>query len=555
LNLVLIVILCLWLSAVVWEGRNLTPLFLEKIISGFYNSPDLNCGLDNLYHMSMAQMIKTYHIPSTGLDELPYTPYHFGSHFLFAQISTVLGISIVDMYHVGFPIIFVPLFFYVVFLVFHQFKELSGSTALFDYFFWVLSFALFIGILPVHPEGIAFRTSLAWNSILKSESYLISMLFFVMSLSFIIVPILKEGSMKTSPPLVLFSIFLLIMIGICKLSTLFILDVVLGYLYFRYRLYKSVLPTLFLISAAAISFFLIYLVNDPKASGGGIEFLHFYKNFIHSRFPFFIFLSFLWTFLLLAIGLFLAVRKIRVNTILVELQIAIAVFGFLPGMVLQIAGGSAYYFSDIQHWTALFFIAYYLNLSIPHLKKRGLLLVYGFALLAVIAASLNSLYSWSRLWKDNYITKRCIQGTVNFNQDLISIRELISQRSVLFDKSLKTKLMEHEDFSKVTFLISLNGLEHKEAKILYVEDENTLSRYFPCYKFPFFVAATTGMSLFRGYSLRDCYWGGYGVEYYDKDRTVSKNENICELLNNPTFRAVVSINIAGQSQKVTACNK
>src|SRR5437879_3794925 len=37
LNLILIGVLSMWISGLVWEGRILTPLFLEKLISGFYN--------------------------------------------------------------------------------------------------------------------------------------------------------------------------------------------------------------------------------------------------------------------------------------------------------------------------------------------------------------------------------------------------------------------------------------------------------------------------------------------------------------------------------------
>ena len=84
LQLLLVLFLTIWLSGITWEGKYITPLFMEKLILGFYNSPG---GLDTFFHMSIAQMIKTYNIPSTGLDELPYFPYHYGSHFLFAQIS------------------------------------------------------------------------------------------------------------------------------------------------------------------------------------------------------------------------------------------------------------------------------------------------------------------------------------------------------------------------------------------------------------------------------------------------------------------------------------
>ena len=229
LRVILLIFFCSWLSWVVWGGKYLTPFFLEKIITRSYNSPG---GVDTFFHMSMAQMIKTYNFPSTGLDELPYIPYHYGSHFIFAQISKLLNISVIDIYHFGFPVIFLPLFFHICFIALHQFKNLNGQTAHFDYFFWILIFVVFIRFFRIHREGLAFQTTLSCSSLLVSESYLVSMIFFIISLSILVVPILKEGDFKLSKVNLFLLIYLMILIGFSKISTLFILQatIILSYL-------------------------------------------------------------------------------------------------------------------------------------------------------------------------------------------------------------------------------------------------------------------------------------------------------------------------------------
>jgi len=550
-DLFLIIILSVWISGLIWDGRNLSPLFLEKIVLGMYNSTG---GLDNFFHMSIAQMIKTYNIPSTGLDGVPYIPYHYGSHFLFAQISKVLGISIIDMYHLGFPVIFWPLFFHVVFLVFHQFRSANSNSDGFNYLFWILLFIVFIGIFSYEKSGIAYRTSLAWNSILGSESYLVSMIFFVMALSMFAAPVIRHEKFKMNLTNVIFISIFSIIIGFTKISTLFIFDAILFYLYLRYRLYASARSTVFLFFVFIISLAIFYLFYDPLSKGiGTVDFLSFFKNYIHTSFPVFILFSFFWTFILIGIWFFLFINKIKVNTIFIELQIIIAFFGFLPGAFFKISGGSAYFFSDIQHYTALFFMSYYLNFYIPYIKEKTLRVVYAICFFLMIFPFYNCMYAFKRLVKENFVTKNCILGRCKYSLDFVKMRDLFNNPSIFLDKRLNDALLLNKDFIRMKFLISLDSLSHKERKILHFEDQDFLLKYLPCYKVPFLITAVTGISLFNGYSIYRCYYADFGVEHYRRTDSVSKEQNICKFLNPRIFREVVYCNITDRSYRVVEC--
>jgi hypothetical protein len=419
----------------------------------------------------------------------------------------------------------------------------------------VLLFSIAIGILPISKGEISYRSSLAWNSIIGSESYLVSMIFFIMALSLVVLPIMKEGSPSKKLNDLIFSLFLLLLMGFSKISTLFIFDVVILFIYIRIKAYHFLRWNIFLFSAACISLVVFYFLYDPRAPSGSVEFLSFYKNFIRTNFPAFIVLTNIWSLVLLGICVFLSVKKMRINTILLELQIVIVLAGVIPGTFLKIAGGSAYYFSDIQHWTALFFIAYYYTFCIKFIDNRYWKLIGIAGVLFMILSINNGIYGFEKVLKDNFSTKSCILGGKIYYTDYVKMHEIEQNTSIFFDENLKNRLAENEDFSRLIFLTSLDNMEHKGSRILHLEDEAILSKYLPCYKAPFFITAATGMSLFNGFSLKRCYYEDYGVEYYTRDDTVSNSENICEHLRNPVFKEVVYCNIAAQSYKIISCKK
>jgi hypothetical protein len=71
----------------------------------------LNAGYvhqDTLYHASISAMIKNYGVTSTGLHGLVETPYHVLSHFLYASISLLSGIGVIEVYGVANWILFAP---------------------------------------------------------------------------------------------------------------------------------------------------------------------------------------------------------------------------------------------------------------------------------------------------------------------------------------------------------------------------------------------------------------------------------------------------------------
>jgi hypothetical protein len=221
-----------------------------------------------------------------------------------------------------------------------------------------------------------------------------------------------------------------------------------------------------------------------------------------------------------------------------------------------VEGGSAHYFSDIQHWTAFFFIAYYGSLLIQNIEHKILLrLTYGVCILMIFLGAVNCLYSFKMLAKDNYITKQGVLGKEIRHVNLVSTAEMIDNRALFFTQALKMALVQNENFHKLKAIAALDNLPRKKERILYIEDEQWLTEYLQCYKYPFLLTGTTGISLLNGFSLNDCYWGGYGVEYYRDIRSFPAGQDLCDLVASPMFEEIISYNINKESYTIITCKK
>lgn len=64
--------------------------------------------MDDYFHASIAASFKNYLIPSTGVQEITFTPYHFLSHLIIASISKISGEGILETYGVSHIAMFIP---------------------------------------------------------------------------------------------------------------------------------------------------------------------------------------------------------------------------------------------------------------------------------------------------------------------------------------------------------------------------------------------------------------------------------------------------------------
>ena len=83
--------LIIWFIGARWGYIYTNPFYPESIING-------TAHVDILFHSAITNMIRTYGIPSTGIDGLVKIFYHYGSHWIFAQFCKIINIGALKFY-------------------------------------------------------------------------------------------------------------------------------------------------------------------------------------------------------------------------------------------------------------------------------------------------------------------------------------------------------------------------------------------------------------------------------------------------------------------------
>lgn len=369
----------IWTAGVVWGSRYKMPLYWETF------ALNANVHHDPIYYASMANMLETYGTVTTGIDGLAVIRYHFGSAWLFSKWAHLIGTDVLSFYSLGYPIIVIPIFLAAILLLAIELRRVlapeSERPLRSDWRVWLVFLAATIGLIPTDAlDGLAI-----WNAnVLVSESYLIAVPVFMFVMGSAIAfwrsdawrAIAPVGSAADIAPTVrekrsalLFLLGLLplsiVIAGFLKLSLMLLLLATVAYIVIRLRLWSRwpVQATLGVCLAAAI---LTYPVVAVAAHNGGISPLNFMRyNVADGWQQFFPLLNLAWTWVYVAGRLWeeriTTTRELRMawagkRLLDAEVVVLIAVIGFLPGEILSIHGGSAFYFSDVQRWIALAFI-------------------------------------------------------------------------------------------------------------------------------------------------------------------------------------------------------
>ena len=348
-----IAIFAVWCAGVIWGSRYKMPLFWETFA---YKA---NIHHDTFYYASIANMIDTYGVPSTGLDGVPLIRYHYGSAWLFDRWSHLLGVDVLSFYSLGYPVIVLPLFFSSLL----QLSADLGAKLRSDWRAWIVFLAATVGFIPT----IALDSLAVWNSnAFISESYLIGMPVFFLAIA---AGLAFWRDEKTGiHPILFYLIFVpavIAVLGFLKISLMILGFAMGGYLVLRRLLYRQPLVLSSALITAAAAAYTYHLVSLP-AQNGGISPFHFMRFDARQGWQqFFPLIHFLWTWVYVAVRLWeerlgdiaslrAALRDRRLLD--VEVLLLVAVLGFLPGEIVSIHGGSAVYFSDVQRWLALSFI-------------------------------------------------------------------------------------------------------------------------------------------------------------------------------------------------------
>ena len=356
-------VFAVWACGVAWSTRHKNPVFWETLE---YRA---DVHHDPLYYVSMANNMRSYGVPSTGLDGVPYTPYHYGSAWLNSQWAYLTGADVLSFYNLGPSVIVIPLFFSAVLLLavevrkeWRHARAVGERTLRTDYAAWLVFLVATVGMIPtsgLDAMGI-------WNRhAMISESYVIAIPVFLLVMCTAVVYWRRRRSSHRKSDVLFLLVFapaMLAVAGFLKLSTMLLLlaaalgVALLGRL-FRDRIYA--LSALLCIGAGGIAY---KLVSVTAQNQGFVPFsyMRFYVN--AAWWPYFILVHMIWSW----VYVYLRLREEDVHTVgdvrraAVQGRISdvvavaiVAIAGWAAGEVIDIHGGSAVYFSDVQRWLAL----------------------------------------------------------------------------------------------------------------------------------------------------------------------------------------------------------
>ena len=141
LSYFLIFVLVLYLGDVCWNKGYLNLFAVDTLFSG-------NSHIDTMYDATIAEAIKNYHIPSILLNRIHYLHYNYGSHALIALIALVLNLPALTVYNYLFPVVFCPIFFYILLCLALQLKRMNKADPSLSSFDLVILLVGLVGIFP-----------------------------------------------------------------------------------------------------------------------------------------------------------------------------------------------------------------------------------------------------------------------------------------------------------------------------------------------------------------------------------------------------------------------
>lgn len=531
----------LWACGVAWSTRYKTPLFWETLE---YRA---NVHHDPLYNASIATHMATYGVPSTGLDGLPYIPYHYGSGWLLAQWAKLVGADVLSFYTLGPSVVAIPLFFAAVLLLAIEVKKgFSDSTAgadpplKSDYGAWGFFLAATVGVIPtagLDAMGI-------WNlHAMISESYIIGLPVFLLIASSALAYWWRVRSSPVAGDLVFllgFVPLMLVVTGFLKVSLMLLLlagglgVVLLAGLHRNRWILLSVVVSL---AASAVTY---RLVSVAAQNQGLVPFAYMRLYVNAAWWPYFIFAHLFWSW----VFIYLRIREEHLTTV-GELRRAAAegritdvvvvaivmVAGWLPGELIDIHGGSAIYFSDVQRWLALALLMAYASRWLAESRSR-MDTVAG-------SSSLASRVRVSQLWLAVLVVPMAVTALLNgVRAPATALRANVALRRALYAEAgsragagfrsltdpqlLAAGLRQSPDYTLIAALRALDDTPAPTKRRTALFIPQSYHRFWKiwseperCSYIPLIATATSGLALVDGMPAVDCnLTDQYGMTHY-----------------------------------------
>ncbi|MFH1583428.1 MAG: hypothetical protein ABIB72_03910 [Candidatus Falkowbacteria bacterium] len=564
----LFILFSLFVAAAMWGTKYQSPLFLEKIVLG-------EAHVDTLFHSALSNSIKTYNIPSTGIDGLPYLSYHWASHVIFAFLSSLAKLNVLMFYNFGYPVIFVPFYFSSLLLFVLEARRYKKFSLEFDWVFYLVLSLAFIGYIPQAWAEI----SVSLSPFSVGESHLVGMIFVFLLLSLVLLFIEKKGKELDYPYvksdyLFLFLILPLLLgvLGLVKIFWLYFLVGLYGFLFFRMGWYRKIIFWSSGIVYALISVFVVALVTEK--GGFSIQFFSYIRDYFkHEWYGIFFLLYCFWLFVFVSLFFY----RNKINTIdelknfvkekkswELEIILFITTLSFLSGFFINLPYSNAVYFFDFPRWPDLAFVLVYLpvffgeNKDISHfsLKKLnlGLVVFCSFLLICFSYNFLHNYFKQVKLYLGRNLTTR--SQIIDSEENSLVVGKMLTIPFLgknaldiilnLYRQPYQEILEKNQRYQLIKILKEIETLplvERRESCI-YIPRSNEIYwgdwegpdvkvKHKKAYiKIPFIVPAVSGVAMInglpKGLPADGTMWYGYG-SYNQKEADFSWDLSVSEI--------------------------
>jgi hypothetical protein len=529
-----------WAGGVVWGRIYKSPLFFEMLMTtGIVHH-------DGITLAALGNMLRTYRAASMGLDGIaPYMAYHWGTPWLFAQLSNLTNQSVLLFYQLGYVVTMIPLFFggIIAFAVQVRGEGFFGTPdddATRELTVWGIFLAATVGIIPiVGTDAIGVWTS----NLMISESYAVGIPVALMLFATVVRFWRDRGSSVTSGDAkVIDYIFLalvlpagLAVLGYLKISLMILGFGATGYAAFRLGVWK--MPAVLVVALWVVAVvFATYMRTSLVAHHEGIVPLDFMKSFVPRNWWAFFFLAqIFWSLVYVClrlrqegartIGDVIALGRAK-RILDAEVVGVVAVAGVVPGLVLHIDGGSAFYFSDIQRWLSVGLLLAGASALLPRFERLNLRRLRTIAVLIVALP-----FAVSTLRNCVYWTRTMLAANTELRWSLYpeAERRQINPRFRSLPRltdpaKLRDGLMRGRNYYPVMGLLSLAGMplsEKRHTAVFVPQAEwkywSILARPNACGFSGFVVPSLTGIAMIDGMPDAQCKLSPYyGLSLFEK---------------------------------------
>lgn len=502
--------------------------------------------LDTLFHASIANMLVKHGALSTGLDGLVPIKYHVLSHIWLGCLGLWLGVTTLDAYYIGAQIVAIPVLLFSLALATHLLR--SPKTGPTD-----------SALVTLIPLLLLFIVDLwGWTHYLVSESYFLAMILFLLSL-----PLLAEITADQFRLRPSFQVVALVIVGILILVSKVSVGVIFwgaaGFLLWR-QLGLTLLNLIKLASPILLLVGLFAAISSPDSDTyvPALSLFSFVREYPHGA----------WPNILANLVLLYAAARIWLSGSTRDRKCAetfaiIAIGSLLPVLLLDIAGGSDYYFANVGTWACIVFLSAYRTALFGERSFR--FLTPGVVILVILVVVLatdektGSLKKFATQFEDLRTRVRKLNGE--------SIGADITTRQRLFEllapghpaRGALAEEVKRTPGAQTMQTLQFMGLSQARHAAVFVPPDNSAfwSTYEDCRGDPLFVPATLGAPMLKGLnpSALKCARYPYALGYDSSAASeMSTDRELCARVANSAFTTVLILDASIVGRKIE-CGK